>query len=89
MSELVKDSRWVTLKGALSVLKAIPGTYFSQTGNPLKLEKTEQKTEYVNTMIFLKTKMKATKEISYKWFVIDLIIYPKFHSAQTYGPIRR
>lgn len=42
-----------TLKGSLSVLKAIPGTYFSQTGNPLKLEKkkkTEQKTEYMNRM---------------------------------------
>lgn len=37
---------WVqnrTLKGALSVLKLIPGTYFNQTGNPLwKNRKKEQ-----------------------------------------------
>lgn len=25
-----------TLKGSLSVLKLMPGTYFSQTGNPLQ-----------------------------------------------------
>ena len=26
-----------TLKGSLSVLKLMPGTYFSQTGNPLHI----------------------------------------------------
>lgn len=29
------DAKW-TLKGSLSVLKLIPGTYFNQTGNPLQ-----------------------------------------------------
>jgi hypothetical protein len=28
-----------TLNGSLSVLKAIPGTYLSQTGNPLHMKK--------------------------------------------------
>jgi len=27
------------LKGSLSVLKLMPGTYFSQTGNPLQTNK--------------------------------------------------
>jgi hypothetical protein len=28
-----------TLNGSLSVLKAMPGTYLSQTGNPLHMKK--------------------------------------------------
>lgn len=36
------NSKWnikETLKGSLSVLKLIPGTYLSQTGNPLAIAK--------------------------------------------------
>lgn len=33
--------RNVTLKGSLSVLKLMPGTYFNQTGKPLRNPNTE------------------------------------------------
>lgn len=31
-----RKTKYSTLKGPLSVLNSIPGTYLSQTGNPLK-----------------------------------------------------
>lgn len=33
-----------TLKGSLSVLKAMPGIYFSQTGNPLHQKQSKNRT---------------------------------------------
>jgi len=39
-----QSGRKETLKGSLSVLKLIPGTYLSQTGNPLVIPKTKTKT---------------------------------------------
>jgi len=35
----IKEDWNLTLKGSLSVLKLIPGMYFSQTGKPLKTNK--------------------------------------------------
>jgi hypothetical protein len=38
-------SKVKTLKGSLSVLKLMPGTYFNQTGNPLQTNNNNSKSQ--------------------------------------------
>lgn len=62
---------WLTLKGPLSVLKLIPGTYFNQTGKPL-----EKKKECSGNIVAYITFLILYENNS------SVIKYPKFHSAQ-------
>ena len=80
IADMMKVSTLLTLKGPLSVLKAMPGTYFNQTGNPLNLKQNKDKKteiEYIYISMLNPKKIKISL-----FFLLNLIIYPKFHSAQ-------
>lgn len=68
-----------TLKGWLFVLNSIPGTYFSQTGNPLHTNniKTEYKTGEA-------TKKKDTKANPFTPFVLIYSSYFSFKKESTF-----
>ena len=53
-----------TLKGSLSVLKLMPGTYLSQTGNPLNI--TPKKKKKKNRKLKTKKKIKKIKKKTLK-----------------------
>ena len=68
-----------TLKGSLSVLKAIPGTYFNQTGNPLHPNRALQKITEVSNSIKVH-KIYLNCPICMKKIYIILYLYNKSSS---------
>ena len=75
-----------TLKGSLSVLKLMPGTYLSQTGNPLNITPKKKKIKKIKK----KNPESEKPSRTCKAWETDLDLkekkigwYPKFHSAQT------